>query len=120
MKFTPVSSYSGRRGNGAEFSAEDYSSTDGVSVIMTVETYTSVSRAKEALRKRIREASRIVERSPKVDGDGTILGERVVLSFAPGIHHRAYATILWLEQEDLHEIESTSLRAALEFERQLK
>lgn len=118
MKFTPVNSYSGRKGNDAEFSAQHYDSTDGVSVIFTVETYSSKSSAIDELRKRISRATRIIERGRRIDQDGRPIGERVVLVFPPGVDNGGYSTILWLEDEDLNEIESTCLQVALEFERQ--
>lgn len=117
LEFKAVQFYSGRKANGATFSAGIYESSDGVGVSTTVETYSSAAQAKNEMKKRIRKAARVIERSSKVDKNDKLIGERVVISVTRGTGNGAYATVLWANQEDLHIIESTSLRHALEFER---
>jgi hypothetical protein len=118
MQFNGVSFSHGKKGNGAEYSAGIYDSTDGVGVVMTVETYSSASLARAEMMRKIKGATRIVERVRKTDQNGKLIGKRAVV-IAPGdSRDRSYATILWLDQEDLNIIESSSLHVALEFERQ--
>ena len=117
IEFKAVQFYSGRKASGATFSAGMYQSSDGVAVSTTVETYSSAARAKNEMKKRIRKATRVIERGSKVDKNGKLIGERVILSLSGGTRHGAYVTVLWADREDLHIIESTSLKHALEFER---
>jgi hypothetical protein len=118
VEFQAVKYYSGRKGNGAQFSAGTYDSTDGKVVSSTVETYRSATRAKSELKKRIKKATEIVERGSKRNRNGKLIGYRVVVMLRGGSQFGTYATVLWLAGEELHIIESSSLQHALEFERQ--
>ena len=118
IQFSGVSFSHGRKGNGAKYSAGIYDSTDGVGVVATVETYPSASRARAEMIMRIKRATRIVERGRKTDHNGKLIGERAVVIAAGDSGEGSYATILWLDQEDLNIIESSSLQVALDFERQ--
>jgi hypothetical protein len=117
VEFKAVTFYSGRKANGADFSAGIYDSTDGVGVSSTVEVYYSAAGAKREMKRRIKTASRIIERGNKENQKGKLIGERVVLISAGNTRDIAYVTVLWVDREDLHVIESASLQHALDFER---
>lgn len=118
IQFSGVSFSHGRKGNGAEYSAGIYDSSDGVGVVATIEIYPSGSRARAEMIRRIKRSTRIVERGRKTDRNGKLIGERMVVIASGDSGARSFATILWLDQEDLNIIESSSLQVALEFERQ--
>lgn len=117
VEFKAVNFYSGRKSNGADFSAGIYDSTDGVGVSSTVEVYYSAARAKREMKRRIKTATKIIERGNKENQNGKLIGERVVLISPGDTRDSAYVTVLWVDREDLHVIESPSLQHALEFER---
>jgi hypothetical protein len=116
IEFKAVHLSSGRKANGAEFSAGLYDSSDGVGVLSTVETYGSPARAKAEMKKRIRGAIKVIDRSDKIDQSGKAISERVVLRFSHGSRRKSYSAVMWTNDEDLYVIESTSLRHALAFE----
>jgi hypothetical protein len=52
--------------------------SDGTSIATTCEQFSSAARADRELRKRLKEATEIIEREPNLDGRGRKIGERVV------------------------------------------
>lgn len=117
VQFNPVQFSSGRKANGAHFSAGIYDSTDGVGVKSTVEVYYSAARSKHELTRRIKAATKIIERGNKIMQNGKVVGKRVVLISPGGTRDTPYVAVLWVDREDLHVIESISLQHVLEFER---
>jgi hypothetical protein len=89
--------------------------SDCVEVIMESEDEGSPMQAKDEMEKRIREASRVVERGPEVDLPGRPDGERAVLLF--GTDARA-EIVVWFEGNSrLGIIGSASLAHALACEK---
>lgn len=118
IQFKSVSISHGKKGNGIEYSAGTYDSSDGMGVVATIETHPSASQARAEMLSRIKKALRIVERGRKTDQHRKFRGERAVLietGNSPGL---TYATVLWLQREELNIIESSSLQTALAFEQQ--
>jgi hypothetical protein len=89
--------------------------SDCVEVIIESEDEGSPMQAKDEMEKRIREASRVVERGPEVDLPGRPDGERAVLLL--GTDARA-EIVVWFEgNRRLGIIESASLAHALAYEK---
>jgi hypothetical protein len=107
----------GRRGL-VPISFHEYVSSDNVGISTTIEKHSSSARAKRELRRRIKTAARIVESAAKLDEEGRVVGARVVAIFKPKAPFGPQAIIFWTDRSDLHIIESTSLKHALEFEKQ--
>lgn len=118
VRFTSVRFYSGRRGNGAEFSAGDYDSSNGGGVVATTETYPSASRARAEMMRRVKGATRIIDRVRSGRRENRLYTERAVLIESGRSRDQSYGVILRLKRDELSIIESSSLRVALEFERQ--
>src|SRR5215813_1122870 len=118
IAFQPVQVSSGKKANGAEFSTGLYDSPDGNTVSSTVETYVSAAYAKREMKNRIKQATKIIERGCKRNQSGKTVGERIVIYLPDKARSLEYANVLWLDGENLHIIESSSLEHALDFERQ--
>jgi hypothetical protein len=68
--------------------------------------------------KKIKRATKIIERGFKRNRSGKTVGERIVFYLLDKARSLRYANVLWLDGEDLHIVESSSLEHALDFERQ--
>ena len=106
---------------GNPFSFHTYSSEDGVKVLTYIETFESVELAKRALDEKLKEASPITARCPKLDKSGKPIGERVVLTEAKKNQAEAetQSFICWTTGSRLHWIQSKLLKHALAFEKTL-
>jgi hypothetical protein len=107
--------------DGNVFSFHTYSSNDGVKLLTYIEACSSGLNAKRALDQKIKEASSISARGPKLGKDGEPIGERVVLTVekkAQG-EPQSESFICWTVGSELHWIQSRSLKHALAFEKTL-
>jgi hypothetical protein len=66
--------------DGIFFSFHSYTSDDGVKLLTYIETFTSIELAQKALDEKVKEASSVSARGPKLDRNGKPIGERVVLT----------------------------------------
>jgi len=112
-KYKPLESASGMTQDGFEFFSTIYLYPDGVKVFKTMELRVQPEIAQQEMRRRILNASRIIERTPYLAPNGTKAGERVVLV----LEKEHWAAVIWTEGPRLHSIESQSLSRALLFEK---
>jgi hypothetical protein len=107
--------------DGNLFSFHTYTSNDGVKLLTYIETCSSGLNAKRALDQKIKEASSIRARGPKLGKDGKPIGERVVLTVEKKAQGGAQSEsfICWTAGSELHWIQSQSLKYALAFEKTL-
>ena len=106
--------------DGNHFSFHSYTSNDGVKLLTYIETCSSAQRAKRALDEKIKEASSISLRGPKLDKNGKHIGERVVLTVEKTRGEKqSESFICWTVGSELHWIQSLSLEHALAFEKTL-
>ncbi len=107
--------------DGNVFSFHTYSSNDGVKLLTYIERCSSGLNAKKALDQKIKEASSIRARGPKLGKDGKPIGERVVLTAENKAQGEAQSEsfICWTVGSELHWIQSRSLKHALAFEKTL-
>lgn len=118
--FKDDSGGSGIAKNGNHFSFHDYTSGDGVKVLTYIELCPSAKLAKRALDQKIKEASSITARGPKLGKSGEPIGERVVLAVENYQGEReSESFICWTTGSRFHWIQSKSLRHALAFEKTL-
>ena len=115
--FTFKSGADGKTSDGADFSAVSYESSDGIVVSAITETYTIKGKAERALQKRLRGASRILSRVPKISSTGKQVGTRIVVLFPHEDQYRSKAMIFWTDGSELHSIGAASLRHVREFEK---
>ena len=96
--------------------AQGYEASDGEKLSEWSYPYGSHANARSELNKRLRDALRVVERTPRLDRDGN-LGERVIGIFPPNEQRsKEWVGILWTEGAALRGIYAPSIRHALEFE----
>jgi hypothetical protein len=106
--------------DGDTFSFHSYISDDGVKLSTYIERCPSAQFAKRALEKKVKEASSISARGPKLDKNGKSIGERVVLTVEKTQGERqSVSFICWTFGSELHWIQSLSLKHALAFEKTL-
>jgi len=112
---------SGITKDGNHFSFHDYASEDGVKLSTYIEICSSAELAKEALGERVKQASTIIARGPKLDKNNKSVGERVVLTVERKTQGEAQSEsfICWTIGSRLHCIQSKSIKHALAFEKTL-
>jgi hypothetical protein len=102
--------------DGFRYPIHDWKSNDGVALSSSILTFSSEAQAREALSNRIKGASAVVERGPRINISGRRTGERVMVTFSYAGRKEASFGILWTDGEKFHDIESFSLRHVLAFE----
>ena len=112
---------SGVTKNGNNFSFHSYTSGDGIKLFTYIEDCASVELAKRAVEEKIKEASSVSIRGPKLDKNGKSIGERVVLKVERKVQgeEQSDSLICWTTGSRLHWIQCKSLRHALAFEKSL-
>jgi hypothetical protein len=107
--------------DGNLFSFHTYTSNDGVKLLTYIETCSSGLNAMKALDQKIKQASSIGARGPKLGRDGKPIGERVVLTVEKKAQGEVQSEsfICWTTGSKLHWIQSQSLKHALAFEKTL-
>ena len=93
------------------------SSSDGIVVSAITETYSSKEQAERSLQKKLRGATKILGRAPKIAHTGERVGTRIVARYSPGDRYPPRATVLWTDGLELHYVGSVSLKHVLEFEK---
>jgi hypothetical protein len=114
-EFKPISSASGIRKNGVRFDVNLYESSDGIGLSQTVEIYSSPARANAEVKRKIKRATKILERSAETDSHGRIMKQRIVALYPASGGQKAYAGLIGTDGAKLYSIESTSLDHVLKF-----
>jgi hypothetical protein len=91
-----------------------YVADDGTEVRSSVETYTSAMAATEQIENLVQLATRLFERTPRLDNNGKTVGSHVVLEAT--WYSVQVGVIAWNEDTQVHVIQSESLDHALAFE----
>jgi hypothetical protein len=95
-----------------------YESDDGVKVLLSVETFPSPALARRELLRSVREAEKVLEHQRSINNRNPY-EERASL-ILKSQDSSPKTAILWTSGRDLHFIESSSLRHALLFEKNMK
>jgi hypothetical protein len=90
---------------------------DGVKLGTTSRKFASPDLAIEGLDRELSCATKILERGPKFDAQGKMIGERVVAIIRSPISGEQVAVVLWTDHSILCSIRSASLLHVLRFER---
>lgn len=117
IEFEDIQGGRGKTEDGVPFSYHLYKSSDGIRVTTTVENRGSPVRANQALQRKIKKASKIIEQKANLDDKGQRVGERVVAIFPSNGSEKEHSAVLWTEGSHFHYIESSSLGHALKFEK---
>ncbi|SRR6266478_3456574 len=112
---------SGTTEDGNRFSFHSYKSQDDVRLLTYIEICPSPEFAKKAFDQKLKEASSIIARGPRLDKSGKSIGERVVLTVEKKTQGQAESEsfVCWVIGSRLHWIQCKSLKHALAFEKAL-
>ena len=76
--------------------------------------------AERELKKRIKKAIKIVSQELVFDKAGHQVGEKIVVLFSPGDPDNSASSLLWTENDELFQVESSSLQNILEYRKDFK
>lgn len=114
----PLSFRSRMSACGPDGSFQSYESSDGVALSWQSRIFHSASGARRELRRRLRGAAEIIERTPELDDEGRRVGERVVAVFAFDDSGQSRACVFSTYNNIFNGTEASSLRHVLAFEEQ--
>jgi len=102
---------------GGNFAVTVYTSSYFIKLWFAHESYVSPEKANEVFNQRLSQAVKVIEVGPKINGEGAVVGRRVMaLFFSPELSCY-YTEILWTDGRILHYIFSTSALHATQFEK---
>lgn len=107
---------SGTLPDGTRFSVQNYQSSDGVDVSVRIDRSPSHAMAKKNLLNFIRKA-RVLERGPKKDQSGSVVGQRLVVRFPAKGEFSSQFGVMWVNKAEVYYLQSASLRHVAEFEK---
>ena len=90
-------------------------SSDGMSFTKWSVYCSSPQGAKREFQKRLKKAVEILSREVVFDEHGQQIGEKVVAVFSPNDPDNSPASLLWTENEELFQVESSSLQNILKY-----
>ena len=102
---------------GGRFVEERFTSSYFIKLWFSSAGYASPEKADQVFRDTLKGAVRVIERTPKLDCHGHMVGERAVVILMDREHRQEYATVFWTEGGILRSVESSSLTHVLEFEK---
>ena len=94
--------------------SETYQAADGSYLSFSQESFSSPAQAAKELRRKIKQAARVVERTPVTDEAGRQIGQRVVVLWGAD---ETRASVFWTRESQSLSLQADSLEQALEFER---
>ena len=97
--------------------AQDYELPDSRIISIHCQNSDSPAEVAERLNLQVKHADIILERSPKFDANGQLIGERIVATFPVNDFGYVWVRIYWTDGAQLYTISSLSLSEALEFEK---
>ena len=103
---------------GGRFSVASYRSSYFVRLSDAYYGYDSPDKANEVFDQHVAESVHVTEITPKLDEHGKTVGRRAVVTAFNEQRTGYYACVFWTDGSGLHAITSSSLRHALEFEKQ--
>lgn len=117
VRFTFKRGADGKTADGADLSVVTYESSDGITVTAITQTYSTKRQAERALQKKLKGATKILNRAPKIARTGQRVGTRIVARFPVGDRYPPRATIFWTDGSELHYVGSVSMKHTQEFEK---
>jgi hypothetical protein len=95
-----------------------WKASDGVSVTSFTQEFRSHAQANHSFSKRLKQASQVIEKKPKVDKAGHQVGQRAVVTFSYPGKKEQFSGIIWTEGSIFHDVESVSPDHAILFEKE--
>lgn len=105
--------------DGTPLSFTSYKSKDGVTVTVISGRFNSPDRANAEVSAQMKEARSIVSKESQADRRGKINHQRVVAMIPGNNPSSANTAILWTNAEEFHEVVSSSMKAAIDWERKI-
>src|ERR1044072_3605552 len=102
---------------GGDFAVAGYRSSYFVKLWRSGEVYDTPEKAEQVFQERLKEAVKVLERTPKLGAGGDKVGERAVAIIHNKVRDEQHAYVLWTEGRVLVEIYSPSLMHVLDFEK---
>jgi len=103
--------------NGIRLGFTDYTASDGVWLRVLYLTEDGQAQAVTAFHQRLAHAANVISRSEKKDVKGRVVGERAEVLAPAAPPDPPFHAVIWTDGPTFHEIESSSLQHALQFER---
>jgi hypothetical protein len=103
--------------NGIRLGFTDYTASDGAWLRVLYLTEHGEAQAVTAFHQRLAHAAKVISRSEKKDAKGRVVGERAEVLAPAAPPNPPFHAVIWTDGPTFHEIESSSLRHALQFER---
>jgi hypothetical protein len=119
VEFAPMGALDYFDDRGFRGSRQAFQSTDGVGIELITEWRDSPEEAGEAFDKRLREAGKVVERSPLLDQEGLRFGDRALAYFTRSGESGERPAVLRTDGKTFYHLESSSLRYLLLLEKEL-
>lgn len=106
VTFSQLESREGNTEEGIPFSEKKFRSSDCEFVTLRVEHFPSADSARQKLEAMLAHSTNVMERGPKADAQGRIVGERAVANFAAPVSsgHIEDTTVVWTNGPELHYI----------------
>jgi len=104
--------------DGVDLGFTGYQASDGVSLIVTYNTFGDAKEASAFFEKEIAMADKVTKQGDKLDRAGKIIGKRAEILHSK--HNEQVTAVLWTDGREFHEIQSTSLKDILEMEKVYK
>jgi hypothetical protein len=98
-------------------SSKSYRSSYFVKTSFAHEGYPTFDKATEVFNRRLNEAAKVIEVTPKVNKDGLTVGQRAVVLFHEPNTNDYYVSIIWTDGRGIHSISSSSFLHVVEFEK---
>jgi hypothetical protein len=102
---------------GGGFSITGFTSSYFVKVFFVHRGYPTADKANQVFEDEVRNAAKVIERTPKFDSNGDKIGERALAILLNPENKKQYASVFWTDGRIVTSIDSTSLTHVLEFEK---
>lgn len=114
LTFQATLIFDGVTEEGWPFSNQTYQSSDCDTLSHIVTFLPSPESIEIALERELKQATRVLQRGPKFNSSGELVGERAVISILK--EQREVLSVIWSQHSELHSISSSSLEHVLKLE----
>ncbi len=102
---------------GGFFGSHRYTSTYFIKVWFSRVHYRSPEKANEVFAVEVGSADKVIDRGPKYNRDGSLVGQRAVAILLDAENNEQYSSVFWTDGQTLFSIDSRSMTHVLQFER---
>lgn len=102
---------------GGGFVINCYTSTYFIKLWFSSRHYRSTEKANEVFATEVASAIKVIERGPKYNRNGSLVGQRAVAILLDTDKNEQYSSVFWTDGQSLFSIDSPSMTHVLQFER---